>query len=79
MKVLFDILGIIGLVLILLAFFLLQRNKLSDDDHAYNLLNIVGGIALGVYGVYYKAWFSVILNAVWAVVAVWDLVKNLKK
>ncbi|MFC1780164.1 hypothetical protein ACFLY9_00505 [Patescibacteria group bacterium] len=79
MKLLFDISGIIGLVLILLAFLLLQKRKLTDDDHAYNLLNIVGGLALSIYGVYYKAWFSVILNIVWAVVAVWDLLKNFRK
>jgi len=79
MKLLFDILGIIGLVLILLAFVLLQRNKLSDDDHAYNLMNIVGGLALGAYGAYYGAWFSVVLNFVWAVVAGFDMYKNVSR
>jgi hypothetical protein len=78
MKLLFDILGILGLIQILLAFFLLQRRKLTDDSHIYNVLNIVGGICLGTYGIYYKVWFSVVLNFVWAVVAVWDLIKNLR-
>lgn len=74
----FEICGIIGLSAILIAFILLQRSKLSDDSHLYNLLNIFGGIFIAIYTAYHKAWFSVILNVVWAFVALLDLIKNIK-
>lgn len=79
MKILFDILGAFGLISILLAFLLLQRGKLSDDDHVYNVLNIGGSICIAIYASYYSAWFSVILNIVWAIISIVDLVKNLRK
>ena len=79
MKLLFDITGVLGLITILLAYFLLQKGRLSDDDHPYNILNLFGAICIGVYSSYYKAWFSVILNIVWALIAIYDLVKNLRK
>ena len=79
MKLLFDVAGVLGLVTILLAYFLLQKGKLSDDDHLYNILNLFGAICIGVYSSYYKAWFSVILNVVWGIIAICDLIKNLKR
>lgn len=79
MRLLFDITGAIGIILILLAYFLLQKEKLSDDDHSYNLLNLIGAICTAIYSTYYKAWFSVILNVVWMIIALLDLIKNLKK
>jgi len=79
MKLTFDIFGAIGLCSILLAFFLLQKGKISDDDHGYNILNLVGAICIALYSTYYSAWFSVILNVVWGIIAFFDLVKNLKR
>jgi drug/metabolite transporter (DMT)-like permease len=79
MSVIFDIAGAVGMILILLAYFLLQKGRLSDDDFLYNLANLVGAICIGIYSTYYKAWFSVILNVVWAVIALVDLMRNYKK
>ena len=77
LSLIYNILGIAGLISILAAFFLLQMKKISDDDNIYNILNIIGGIFIGVYSFSYRAYFSVILNLVWSIVAFWDLYKNL--
>lgn len=76
MKLIFDLLGTFGLVNILIAFYLLQKNKLTDDDNIYNLLNLVGSVLVAVYSGYYGAWVSVILNIVWALISIVDMVKN---
>ncbi|MBN2016235.1 hypothetical protein JW766_05400 [Candidatus Dojkabacteria bacterium] len=75
----FDIIGVVGVIATLLAFLLLQKGKISDDDHFYNLLNLFGGIGMATYAVYYSAWLSVFLNSAWAVIAVFDLIKNISK
>ncbi len=72
MKLVFNFLGIIGVLFILLAFFLLQQKKVNDDDNLYNLLNVLGGVFLGFYGAYYKAWFTALLNFIWAIIAFLD-------
>jgi hypothetical protein len=79
MKIIYDILGAIGIVFILLAYFLLQRRKLTDDDHSYNILNALGALAIIIYSSYYKAWFSVVLNVVWFFIALFDLIGNLRR
>ena len=67
-----------GVSLILLAFLLLTLNKLKPEDTTYNLLNLAGA-ALAGYGSYLiNAIPFVILEGVWALVAIYALVKNRK-
>jgi hypothetical protein len=79
MNILFQIIGGLGLFLILCAFFFMQRGKITNKDLLYNILNSSGGVLLGTYSVYYKAWFSVILNVLWVLVAIFYLYKNKEK
>lgn len=76
MKTIFNLLGTLGLLNILLAFYLLQKNKLTDDDNIYNALNLTGGFLIAAYSGFYGAWISVILNIVWALISIFDMVKN---
>lgn len=79
MKLIYDGIGASGLCAVLFAYFLLHRGKLTHDDRFFNILNICGSASLAVYSVYYRAWFSVILNVVWMFIAVFDIVKNFKR
>lgn len=73
-----DKLGILGVGLILLAYFLNITNRLGSGNKLYLALNMVGaGIAC------YASWLIsyipfVILEGVWAVVSAIALVKKLK-
>ncbi len=68
----------LGVSLILLAFLLLTIGKVKAEDKSYNLLNL-GGALLAGYGSYLiNAIPFVILEGVWAVVAIYALVKNRK-
>lgn len=71
-----DIINTIGVSLILLAFLLLQLKRVSATNTAYLLMNAVGA-GLAAYGSFIiKAWPFVVLEGVWALVAVISLVKN---
>ena len=60
----FDIVGWIGMILVLLAYILLSTNKLNNGI-TYQLLNLVAA-ALMAIGLYPKnAWFSFTLQIVW--------------
>jgi hypothetical protein len=67
-----------GVSLILLAFLLLTLNRLKPEDKTYNMLNLAGA-ALAGYGSYLiNAIPFVILEGVWALVAIYALIKNRK-
>ncbi len=74
----FDFLGWIGTILMLLAYFLLSLNKINNGK-IYQLLNLAAALLMAI-GLFPKnAWFSFTLQVVWAIVAIVALIKLNKK
>ena len=74
----FNILGWIGMILVLLAYILLSSNKI-DNGNLYQILNLLAAIfmAIGLFPT--KAWFSFALQIIWGVIAVIALIKIYKE
>lgn len=71
-----NIINTVGVSLILLAFLLLTTKKLSATDKSYHLLNLFGA-GLACYGaILIEAIPFVVLEAIWAAVAVYGLIRN---
>ncbi|MFA6424441.1 MAG: hypothetical protein WCV83_03990 [Candidatus Magasanikbacteria bacterium] len=71
------IIGIIGAALILLAFVLEQFKIWSSEMLRYDLVNFLGSIILVYYGILIKGYPFVILNSVWALVSLHDVVEDI--
>ena len=72
------IIGIVGMLLILVAFVLEEFDrKFSQETISYNLCNIIGSAMLIYYGFVIKGWPFVFLNAVWCLAALVKLGKIL--
>ena len=59
--------------LILVGFIQEQRGVMKRTDTLYDAINFIGGLFLVVYAVSGKAWPFVILNGVWALYSLKDL------
>jgi hypothetical protein len=68
-----QVLSAIGAALILLAFWALQTDRLGAHQRRYQLLNFVGAALLASAATMTSAWAFVVLNTVWALVALWAL------
>jgi len=75
----FFLLGILGMALILLAFFMNQSKRWSQDDLIYDFVNLVGSVLLVVYALPALSWPFIILNGVWALVSLKDVVTDLQR
>jgi hypothetical protein len=73
------IIGSLGATLILIAFILNQLNKWKKTDLSYDLVNLLGSILLIVFSVMINAWPFIILNSVWAIVSLRDVIIDIKK
>ena len=70
----FDVMGWIGMVLVLLAYILLSTGKIKNGMK-YQLLNLFAGIFMAI-GLFPKnAWFSFTLQVIWAIVAIVAIIK----
>lgn len=73
----FDIIGWIGMILVLVAYILLSTNKIKNGL-LYQFLNLIAAIFMAI-GLFPKnAWFSFALQVIWGIVAIISIVR-LKK
>lgn len=73
---LYNIIGWAGAALILLAYLLVSTRKLSSVSKQFQWLNLFGAIGIIINSSVHRAFPSVGLNVVWAVIAVYGLVKS---
>lgn len=73
------IIGIVGMICILAAFLLNQMNKWSSESLSYDTTNALGSLLLVIYALDGKAWPFVILNGVWLIYSLKDVVLDLQK
>jgi hypothetical protein len=71
------LLGIIGMLFVLLGFIMIQTHRWSADDMAFDLANLIGSGLLVVYGLAGHAWPFVILNGVFALYSLKEVVSDL--
>ena len=74
----FTVLGWIGMVLVLLAYALLSTNKI-ENGKVYQILNFLAATLMAIGLVPTKAWFSFVLQIIWAIIAFVALIRLLKK
>ena len=67
--------GILGLVFLLIGFYLEETGKAGKKHVYYNLLNLSGSVLLLLYAWYFKALIFVVLNIIWSIIAVYYLIK----
>jgi len=73
------IVGILGMLCILTAFILGQLNIWKNDSLSYDLVNLIGSGLLVYYGLLIKGYPFVLLNAVWAIYSLRDVIVDLRK
>ncbi|MEK6827650.1 MAG: hypothetical protein AABX99_04160 [Nanoarchaeota archaeon] len=73
----YQILGWIGMFLMILDYLLLSTKKVKFNSIPYNLLNLFGGIGVLISSFYAKLWPVVVLNIFWSGVAIFSIYKIL--
>lgn len=74
----FDILGWIGTILLVMDYILLSTNKI-ENGKLYQIINLIASLCMAI-GVFPKnAWFSFALQVIWGIIAIIALVKMKNK
>lgn len=69
-----EIVGWVGAVSLLYAYFLIQTKRVSHDDTWYLVLNVIGSLFLAINTYYHSAYPSVVTNAIWFVISAYTVV-----
>jgi hypothetical protein len=73
----YSIIGWGGMILIILAYFLLSIKKLKSNSVIYNLLNFFGALGILVNTFVTKSWPSVALNGIMMGIAIYSIAKKI--
>ena len=73
-----DLIGFIGVLLILIAYFLNINDKIDSSDIKYILMNLIGAILACLASILMKYYPFVLLEGTWTIVSLVALIKYLK-
>ena len=73
------LLEVAGAILILVAFALAQFRGLDRHGSPYLVLNVVGAAMLTVSAATHRQWGFLLLQGVWAIVALWGLLSLVRQ
>jgi len=65
--------GIIGAVLVLFGFYRTSIGKWTGKSRLYELDNLVGASLITIYQWHYRVYVTVVVNIIWAIVALHGL------
>ena len=71
-----DFVGNIGVILIIVAFYLNVAEKIKSTDRSYNLLNLIGSILLLTSLVYKPNLSNIIIEIIWGGISLMGLYKS---
>jgi len=71
----YSILGWIGMILLILAYFLLSTKKIKSNSLFYHTLNLFGAVGITISTFITKSWPSVVLNIIWFGISAFSLYK----
>ena len=73
-----NIIGWLGSAAVILAYILVSTKRLQGDSVTYQVLNLFGGIFLGMNTLYLGAYPSTIVNLLWIGIAIFAIVRAKK-
>ncbi|MFC3417843.1 CBU_0592 family membrane protein [Algoriphagus hitonicola] len=76
MKIWMDLLGWLGAFCFLVSYGLLIGGKWKSNDLKYHLANVLGAVLLCINTWYDSSFPSVMINAIWGLIAVYGIKKS---
>ena len=74
----FDLAGNVGVVLMVIAYLLLQLDKLSSSAVSYSLLNAVGALLVILSLIYHFNLSAFLMEVFWLLISLYGLAKPLR-
>ncbi len=72
----YEFIGITGAALVLVGFVMEQTHKWKDTSFVYDGVNFLGGVLLTVYAFAIGSYPFLVINVVWSLVSLRDLLRR---
>ena len=75
MEIFSQVIGWVGVLFVVTAFFLEEIEKVNAESKFYQLLNLFGAVGIGFNVFHQQAWPAFALQVVWGVIAIFSLMR----
>ncbi len=75
----YDLLGIAGVSIILITYFLLQIGKIKLEQVLYSFLNLIGSLLIFISLLFSWNLASFIIEVAWIFISLYGIIKSLKR
>ena len=75
---LINLMGWLGSFLLIAAYYLNSKNRITAQSSSYQIMNVIGSILLAVNTIYYGAYPSSAVNIIWVFIGLHYLMKNIQ-
>lgn len=77
--ILYDIVGLMGVSSILVAYLLLQSGKLSSNTYLFQLMNLLGALCIIISLMHFWNFSSFVIEICWLGISLWGIWKVYRK
>lgn len=77
MELMSDIIGLLGVACFLVAYYLLQKNRVTYNSAPYLGLNLAGAVMVMISLVFQWNLPAFLLEAIWAIISLYGLYKHI--
>ena len=74
-----DLIGLMGVILVVYAYFLIQFEKVTVKDIKYSMLNVIGSILIIVSLFFNFNLSSFIIELFWVLISIFGIYRHIKK
>ncbi len=71
-----DLIGILGVIIIIIAYVLLQLEKMDAKDLSFSVLNTLGAFLIIVSLIYDWNFASFIMESTWMIISMYGIIKS---
>jgi len=68
-----EIIGWVGAIFLTIAYFLIQTNKVDNNNTGYIILNTIGSFLLLLNAIEHRSYPSLTINLIWFVIGIYSL------
>lgn len=77
--ILFNAVGFLGAIIVLVAYFMLEKGRLKSYDFAYPVLNGIGSLLIIISLMNNWNLASFLVNSAWVVISIYGIIRIRKK